>query len=306
MTGQDIFNMAIDFMCKRDVAGTIEPNKVERYKVRTPSILTAWQSTVARIGNLYKTYSFACKPFENKLNDSTEVIRYEGTDKTYEYDGVCYAYSVTVDVEGNTGNSGIIYIEDYTTVWNTLATISLTTATTATNYKGVVTPTASATKSRIRLSSDTGSGDNCTYLAYNMAMFDVKMQSGQVPEYAPYIKYSMPSDFKSIDQVIDISADNYTEGTYRWENTKDLYVSKDYEGVIRIVYRPIPTTITALTSTIEVDAQLAVSGAYYLATHLLLVEEPTMSSYFEQKYNELISLELRPKPARTIKITDVY
>lgn len=304
MTAQDIFNMAIDFMCKRDVSGVVDPNKVERYRVRAAGILTAWQSTVARIGDLYKTYSINCKPLTNKLTEGSDTVRYEGTDLTYAYDGVCYAYSVNVDVEGNTGTSGLIYIEDYTGSWNTLATITLTTATTITNYKGVVTPTTGATQSRIRLSSSVGSGDSCTYLVSDMAMFDVKMSSSQVPIYGDYIKHSMPSDFKSVDQIVD-EANNSTK-PYKWLNNSDLYIDKDYEGTIRIVYRPIPTAITVLSQTIEVDDHLAISGAYYLATHLLLVEEPAMSSYFEQKYNELLALAMRPKPAQKVAIIDVY
>jgi hypothetical protein len=305
MTGQDIFNMAIDFMCKRDVSGVIDPTRIERYRVRAVSVINAFLKTLAYLTDLYKTYSFVCLPYKNKLGEKG-IVRYEGTDLTYECDGLCYAYSFCADTLGNNAMAGVVYIEDYTTVWNTLATVDIYPTTTITNYNGTITPTVDATKTRIRISSGAGFGDSCIYIVYNMALFDVKMQDLQVPEYADYIRHEMPDDFKSIDQLVQEADGTYKDGIYRWENGKDLYINKDFEGLIRIVYRPMPDSITALSNDIDIDDTMAVAAAYNAAAHFLLIEEPEMASYFEQKAQEIMAITVKPKPARPVTITDVY
>lgn len=47
ITAQQIFNNAMDLMDKRSATGSIDATKTQRYKVRTPNILTMWQSELA-------------------------------------------------------------------------------------------------------------------------------------------------------------------------------------------------------------------------------------------------------------------
>ena len=60
---------------------------------------------------------------------------------------------------------------------------------------------------------------NFFYRYKNVALFDVPFASdSDVPDYRPWIKKSMPSDFKSVSQVITETGSEYIKsGDYKWE-----------------------------------------------------------------------------------------
>ena len=67
----------------------------------------------------------------------------------------------------------------------------------------------------------------------------------------------------------------------------------------------VPVEITSLTDYLQINDNTAVTtGAFYLATHLLLVEDPESASYFNGKYNEL--KYKKRLPVSIEPITDVY
>jgi hypothetical protein len=48
MTGQDIFNLAMDLIGKRKSDGTIDTNKTKLYNARSPGLLTLWQNEIQK------------------------------------------------------------------------------------------------------------------------------------------------------------------------------------------------------------------------------------------------------------------
>jgi hypothetical protein len=46
LTGQDIFNQAMDLISKRKPDGTIDENKTKVYNARSPGLLTMWQNEI--------------------------------------------------------------------------------------------------------------------------------------------------------------------------------------------------------------------------------------------------------------------
>lgn len=298
-TAQQIFDMAMDFMDKRSVTGVIDQTKTKRYQVRTPSILTAWQNEISKNGDLYSTYEISNKPATNLFGytNGMDYIRYEGKEFTKEVLGSAKYYYLESDGEGT------IYIEDFNGSWNTLATINVPSSVTSfTAYKGIVTPSSGATKSRIRL---TGS---YSYLITNYAMFDIPVNPNKMFDFRPWIEKQMPDDFKSVDQIINEYPDRQysKDTTFKWEGKRDLYVNYFYEGNIRIVYKPVPIKITALTQTLQVDDITATNGAYYLAAHLLLVEDPASASFFNERFMELKIEGQKKAPVVIDSIVDVY
>lgn len=300
-TGQEIFNIAMDLINKRSASGTIDTSKTAIYSVRSPSILTIWQNNISRLGDLYNTYEFSNKPIDNLLGDQFDIIEYKGTDLIRETNHVIKAYYFEVDGEGTA------YIEDYNGAWNTIVTITIPdTISSFTAYKGVVTPTMGATKSRIRF---TGS---YYYRTVNRALFAEPFAPTKIPDYRRWTKHTMPIDFKSVDQVIEEESNNnmtkgYTKDSgYKWEGRKDMYLSYLFNGNIRIVYKPVPTKITSLTNTLQVDDITAMSGAYFLATHLLLVEDPDSASFFNGMYEDMKREADIKQPASETENEDVY
>ena len=299
ITAEQIFERAMDLMDKRNKTGAIDPTKTLRYKVRTPNILTQWQTEMSKQGDLYNTFEISNTPITNLLGmiSGFDIQEFKGTDLYFEGQGQARAYYFEVD------NPGIVYIEDYTSGWNTLATITVPdTVTSFTAYKGLVTPTSGATKSRIRASG------TYYYRIINRALYDIPFQSDRIPDYKPWVKHQMPDDYKSVDQIINEYPDRQyqKDSTFKWEGRKDLYINYYYVGKVRIVYKPIPVPITDLTQILEVDDITAETAAYFLSAHLLLVEDPASASFFNERFIELKAETSLKQPASIQDIVDIY
>lgn len=78
-----------------------------------------------------------------------------------------------------------------------------------------------------------------------------------------------------------------------WQNEVELLLSI-----------PMSDPIVTMDQTMTVDDRT--SGPYYLASKLLLVEDPASSSYFEQKSDENKSLFGKRQVAVETAIKDVY
>lgn len=284
-------------MNKRSTTGLIDATKTARYAVRSPGLITMWQNELSRSGELFNKYEISCKPIPNMLSSGFDITEHTDADLTYEATEQCKAYSFEVDGEAT------IYIEDLTSVWNVLATIVVpNTITTFTNYKGIVTPTTGATKSRIRFSG------SYYYKTVNRALFDYPLKLAQVPSYAEWLLYQMPADFKSVSQIVDESPISGYENNsdFKWEGKKDLYVNYEYEGTIRIVYKSIPIVITALSQTLQIDDITCESGAYFLAAHLIVVEDPASASFFNERFMELKQESKIKQPSAETQILNMY
>jgi len=301
-TANDVFiqSMALaDEMT--ETINVVNSSDTASYSARTPGILTLLQSELIKIGDYYKSFEFSNKPINPLSGKFTgfDYVSYEGTEIIKESEGMAYAYSFEVDGEAT------VYIEDYDGSWNTLATISATDPTTRqfTVYKGVVTPTSGATKSRIRFAG------TYEYTFTNYALFGIPIKLARLPSYAPWMKVTMPDDFKSLDQVInEFPVMQYgKDKLYKWENAKDLYVDYFYEGVIRINYRPVPAVITSLSDTILLDDVTARTMLPYgLAAELFKEENKDVSTFCRQRYIELKATTAVKHSASEEQIQDVY
>ena len=303
-TALEIFNLACDLIGKRQANGTIDPGKTAIYRARAPGILTLWQNTMAKTGDLFSTYEISNSPILNMFGFITNFeIKEYGltsplTDLIFETPGSAKAYYFEVD------GPGVTYIEDYANgVWNTLATITAPdTVVSFTPYKGVVIPTPGATKSRIRFTGP------YYYRTINRALFAIPLQLSRVPDYKPWVKKVMPLDFKSVDTIVEeVPERQYQKqvGT-KWEGRRDLYVNYYFVGKVRIVYKPVPITITDLAQTLQVDEVASMSGAYFLSATLLLIEDPSSASYFNGMYQDLKVESQMKQPASESAIVDIY
>lgn len=301
VTAQEVFNITMAFADEVDAVGDgiINPTNTADYRVRTPGILNSIQAELIKIGDMYKTYEVTNKPIKSMfgLISGFDYVSFEGTDIIKEANGSVKAYYFEVDGEGT------IYVEDYTTGWNTLATIEVSNINDFEAFKGVVTPTPGATRSRLRFSGQ------YRYLITNYAMFDIPIAPNKVPDYRPWIKKEMPSDFKSIDQVVTEYPDRQyaKDNNYKWEGRKDLYINYYWEGNIRVIYRPVPTAISTITDILEVDDVTARTLLpYALGMELFKDENETLYNHFYRRFNDLKVLGLTKQPAIEEKIINVY
>ncbi len=299
-TVQEVFEITMDLIDERLDTGVIDVTDTASYKVKTPGILNVLQAELLKPGDLFSTFSISNKPIENKLGFKSEfnVINYEGTEQIYIANSSIKAYYFEVD------DASTVFVEDYTTGWNILATVSATSTNGFTAYKGIVTPTANATQSRLRFTG------TYYYRHVNRALFNVPfLSSTKVPDYRPWVEKAMPSDFESVDEIInEFYEQNYTkDASFKWEGRNKLFIDYYYEGNIRIVYHPIPIKLTATTDTLQLnDITSRTILPYGLAAHLLLSENSQSASFFQQRFEELKMLGTRQQAVSSEQIFDIY
>jgi hypothetical protein len=299
-TAQQVFDITMALIDEVMDDGTISIPNTVTYNAKTPKLLTLLQAELIKQGDMFSTYEISNSPIANLLGNRTEydIREFEGAEFTIECKGSAKAYYFEAD------RVGVVYVEDYTTAWNTLKTINTTlTPDGFTAYKGVVTPTSGATRSRLRFAG------SYYYRTVNRALFSIPFAADtDVPVYRPWVKKAMPIDFKSVDEIIKEESSSYTrDAKYKWEGRRNLYIDYYYKGNIRIQYRPVPIPITALTNDMQVDDVTAVKVIPYgLAAHLLIGENDSKASYFNGRYEELKAEASKKGPASFEKITDVY
>jgi hypothetical protein len=297
VTAQQIFNAAMDLLDERNSSGSFTTSDIQAYEYRAPNILTMAQAELIEQGEIFSNYEVTNSPVLNQLGTMFDVVEFTGTDLNYTANA-SKAYYFEVDSEAT------VYIEESVSgSWNTLTTISVpNTVSDFTAYSGVITASVSTSDIRIRFSG------SYFYRIRNIALFEYSFQASKIPVYKPWVPKSMPSDFKSIDKIVQEDSEFYIkQGDYKWEEKNKLYVSYDFEGNIRIVYHPIPTVITALSDTLQVDDVTAFTVMpYLLATKLILDENPELASYFNQRYTEMKAQATRKKPEGELPMKDFY
>lgn len=299
-TGTQVFSICMDLIDERLDDGTISASDTLDYNVKSPGIINLLQAELLKQGDLFSTHQISNTPVSNLLGDYSgfDIEEYEGDEITYECTGSAKSYYFELD------NDATVYIEDYTSAWNTLATVSATpTASGFTAYSGLVTPTSGATKSRIRL------GGSYYYRIVNRALFKQPFAAvGDIPTYRPFVLKQMPSDFKSVNEIVNEEGTSYNQSAgYKWEGKRDLYMDYYFNGNIRITYYPVPTLITALSETLQLDDITARRVLPYgLAAQLMLTENPAIASYFNERFIEMKADASKKPPAQIEQITDVY
>ena len=104
-----------------------------------------------------------------------------------------------------------------------------------------------------------------------------------------WLTIPMPSDFKSLDQIITTDEDgNYVDVDYKWQNKNNLIFPAQFEGTLTVSYHAIPTVISALTDTLHVDDITARTLLpYALAAELFKTENQDIFNYCNMRYQEL-------------------
>jgi hypothetical protein len=229
-------------------------------------------------------------------------------DKTYETSETAHSFCFKVDnecsvyveeyVSGAWVNASGTYIQDNGTATAFTGVITISALTSPARIKGIIT--ATGIKTRLRFAG------SYYYQFYNFALFEATFPTcARVPEYGEYVKYDMPTTFNSITQIVQ---ENPQSGlSHRWENSKDLYINYDFEGILKITYKPTPTKITALTQALEVAESVAISGAYYLAEHFAMADQNSeLAQRCREKYTELKIEDMKERPLAPQSITDIY
>ena len=308
-TIEQLFTRACSLVDSLKNDGSVDAATTADYRGRTLTLVDMAQKELLRQGDYFKTYELARHPVESMfgMKSGFDIQEYKADeDLIFEvinnkYGGV-KAYYFESD-----SNSGTAYIEDYTTTWNTLATISLSnTGIGFVAYNGAVTPTSGATKSRIRFSGTD------YYKTINRALYNFKFETGKVPVYEPWVKVDLPTDVKTIDKVItEYPFMKYGPDSFykiEWENNRQsLFVDYCFSGKIRVQYKPIPTVPTAFTDTILIDDVTAQAICYFLAYNFVATEQNEyLTGLFKSQFESLKAQAMNKQPQGEAIVTDFY
>lgn len=302
-TARQIYEKAIALIDEINAeTGQVNPDTTTDYLARTPYLINLLQTELLPYSKTFAKYEISNTPLDNMLS-VTGFETFEHTDEDYAFEatsGGCKAYHFETD------GIGTVYIEDYTTSWNTLVTISATDSDGFTSYRGLVTPTVGASKTRIRF------GGSYFYRMRNIALFSYAFSSAlKIPNYAFWVRADLPSDLSYIEDVIAQGDTSYDKDpTWKIEelgNTKELYYCYDFDGVLKVIYKAIPTPITSVDDTLDIDDSTANMMAYGLAEAFVDVEmNDFLQRIFSNKFEEQKSTLMARKPKGLEKIVDFY
>lgn len=246
----------------------------------------------------YNTFEYANKPYPNLLGlmSNFDIKEFIGVDQNYPENGVEGAKAYYFEVD----NDATVYIEENNGGWSVIDTITVTGVTSLTGYKGLI---SSNYPVRLRFSGST------FYRHTNRCLFSYPFKSTSIPDYRPWVKVDMPSDFGEVDEIVEeVPVRQYQNAAnYKWEGFNSLYVNYYYEGNIRVVYKVIPTDVTALTDVVTLNNPIAYEFIIaYAAARVATSENQKLVQYYEDKSNELKFEATRMQPASEESIQDVY
>ena len=304
VTAQTIYNRAISLIDEIDsTTGIPNVDGTEDYLSNALYQLNCLQTELLQYSQTVQKYELSCKSFTNLCSESFSIDYHDSDDvEKYAESGGAKAYYFECD------GAGTAYIEDFTSSWNVLATITLTEPTSGfTAYKGIVTPTTGSTRTRIRFSG------SYYYAFQNWALFGVAFSSSsKIPNYREWIKATLPSTLYYIQNVIVEQTNGIyvDDSVYKIEelgNLREFYYSADFEGMIRIMYRAYPTTLTATTDTLECDDMTATAFVYGLAMYFAQQDkDKELYGMLKTRFNEQKNILSVQKPLPAEQITNVY
>jgi hypothetical protein len=257
------------------------------------------QKELFAIGNLNAKFEVTQKNPDNLIGrfSGFNILEYTGEEDIIVGGQAARSYYFEADDEGT-----CIIEEQESGVWQPLITINLQPSVEMLPYKGLITPTTQGNLIRYRFTGST------YFKVTNYALFKEPFKADRIPSHRPWIKYEMPSDFRRVDVVVEEFPERqyHHSASYKWEGFNELWVNYFYVGTIRVNYKPVPKTITSESDILEIDDITANAITYYVGAKLSAHDYPELTSYFEQRYNEIAMMANVKQPGQEMLIKDVY
>lgn len=260
------------------------------------------QKELYKVGRFEKTIELSHYPVKNELGLMTnfEIVEFTGEVQYYPNEnGLEDIKSYYVEAD-RTHTVTVQELEGGT--WQDLIVNSGIKAD-MTAYKGNITVSTIGNKIRLKMSGGS------YYRHRNRALFAYAFEDDtDVPEYSAWVLQTLPSDFKALDMVVkEFPHRQYDQSaSYKFEKPNRLYFNYYFQGMIRIIYKPIPITITLETQTLEVDDIVAKALSYYVASWISPYENQSMTNPFFQKFLELKIEASEVGPVTEETISNIY
>lgn len=235
------------------------------YLYRMNELADMAQKEIATIKKIHAVYSISQNPIANQMGDAFDLIQHLATDLTDTVAVGSRAYYFEVD------KPCTVYVEEETSdgVWTVLSTITGADAS-FTAHKGLINPSLTTNNVRLRFSG------SYPYNIRNRALFAYTFATtADVPDYCPYVKYTMPATFMELNKVVqqtDSQRYKYLQD-YHWEGKLTFAIRYLLTGSFDVLYFKYPADITTesldtVVFEVETDAQELIP--LFIAGHILL------------------------------------
>jgi hypothetical protein len=240
------------------------------------------QKKIATIKPILAIYSFSQNSIRNQLGlqQGFDIVQFLDTDYVLTEATGSKSYYFEVDRQCT------VYIEERVGgTWTILNTINVpSTVVSFTPFKGFITPSSVSNQVRIRFSGSFPYNIRNRFLCQYTFPAD-----NDVPDYTPYVKYAMPSNFMKLKSIIHKTDPRVYEhmSDYYWEGKRTLVVNYYHTGSFDIEYHKYPATIdsaTLDTYDFEVDIEACEAIPYFMGAMALIDENPTISTTLMNLY----------------------
>jgi hypothetical protein len=242
---------------------------------------------IATIKKIISTYSFSRNPIINQLGLLTgfDIQQHLNVDLIDTMAIGSQAYYFEIDRQCS------VYIEEQVGgVWTILSTIIVpNTVTSFTAYKGLITPSSVLNQVRIRF------GGLYPYNIRNRYLCQYTFPTvADIPDYTPYVKYTMPSNFMKLKGIVHKTDPRVYEhmSSYYWENKRVLVVNYYLTGSFDIEFYTYPADITSTTADnyeFELDVDACEAIPYFMGAMALIEENPSISTILLNLYQAELS-----------------
>lgn len=273
---RNYFLRVLDEATKKGVDLAISKNA--DYRDKFNNFLDSAQKYIANIIKIPSVFEVTQNPIPNMLGlfqgfDIVQVL--PGTDKTFTLTG-CKSFYFEMD------NVGVCEITINGVVTQT---INNTLKRKFTAYRGHTSALATDTVTFTFKATYPFNIRNTGFYAYPFAA------DADVPDYTPYVSYSMPSDFMEFDSVIMMSDERVYQSyiAHKWENNKKIILNYYDKGSFDIHYFKIPADIlpTASDDTVlEIDDKAFELVALQCGIMATAADNPALSSWLRNIYVE--------------------
>jgi hypothetical protein len=268
----------IDESTKKGVA--IAPSKNADYRSKLSLFLDTAQKYIAGIIKIPAVYEFTQNPIPNMIGDFNGFDLFQvlpGTPKVFTLTGCKSAYF-------QMDNLGVCVVA---VNGSTVQTITNTVKRQYTAYQVLTGATSSDSVTFTFTATYPFNIRNTGFYAYAFAL------TTDIPVYAPYVSYDMPSDFLEFDSVI-IKSDPRIYASYiahKWENNKKIIVNYYDKGSFDIHYYRYPATIAsdaADNTVLDIEDKAFEVVALQCAIMATASDNPALSSWIRSLYVEKI------------------
>lgn len=257
------------------------------YLLSMNNIADMAQKEIAQVKRIHVSYSISQNPILNLLGMTKgfDMEQHLDTDHITTQGTGAKSYYFEVDRQST------IYIEEKISgVWTLLSTITVpSTVISFTAYKGLITPSSTLNVVRVRFSG------SYPYNIRNRALYAYNFPDADaVPDYRPFVRYELPDDFMDMNRIgYEYDPRQYVSlSDYKREGRKTLLLNIYLKGSFLVQYYRLPTTITSTTLDsyiFEVDEDAAQAIPYYIASHVIIDENISISTQFMNMYQSKLA-----------------